>query len=249
MITVLDRLQNVKISVVTVCFNSEKTIERTLQSVLGQSYSNYEYIIIDGASADRTMDIVRKYEPLFKGKMKVVSESDAGIYDAMNKGIKLASGEIVGIVNSDDYYEPNALEMVAEVYDGYEYSIIYGLLRQIKNGKEVMVYSKNPEFIEEDMIAHPSCFIGRKIYEDFGLYSMDYRYSADYEFMLRIRKNSQIRYIGLYSILSNFSIDGASSSIKAYRDTLRLQKKYNLIDAKSYIVKMTKSWIAMKLGR
>lgn len=241
--------QNVKISVVTVCFNSEKTIERTLRSVLEQTCSDYEYIIIDGASTDGTMEIVRKYEPLFAGRMKVVSEPDAGIYDAMNKGIRLAAGEIVGIVNSDDYYEPNTLELVLKAYDGYEYSIVYGLLRQIKNGKEMMVYSKNPAFIEEDMIAHPSCFISRKIYEDFGVYSMEYRYSADYEFMLRIRNRKEIRYIGLYEILSNFSIDGASSSVKAYRDTLRLQKQYHLIDPGSYRIKMAKSWIAMKLGR
>lgn len=241
------KMQDIKITVITVCYNSEKTIERTFQSMLDQTYSNFEYIIVDGASTDSTMDIVRKYEPLFGGRMKVVSEPDRGIYDAMNKGIRLASGDMIGIVNSDDYYETNTLELVAEAYQGDDYTVIYGLLRQLKNGREFMVYSKNPAFIEEDMIAHPSCFVSRKLYEKFGGYSMEYPYSADYEFMLRIRNSQEIRYIELYDILSNFSIDGASSSIKAYRDTLRLQYQYGLINPVKYRVKMAKSWIALKM--
>lgn len=90
-------------SIITVCFNSEKIIERTIKSVLEQSYQDYEYILVDGASSDRTLEIIHQYEPLFQGKMKLISEPDKGIYDAMNKGIRVASGELIGIVNSDDY--------------------------------------------------------------------------------------------------------------------------------------------------
>ena len=103
-------------TIITVCFNSEMTIERTIQSVLNQTCQDYEYIIIDGASTDGTMDIVRKYEPLFQGRMRWISEKDQGIYDAMNKGIGVASGELIGIVNSDDYYEPDALEIMKNLY-------------------------------------------------------------------------------------------------------------------------------------
>lgn len=236
-------------SIITVCFNSERTIERTLKSMLNQTFQDYEYIIVDGVSTDGTMDIVRKFQPLFKDKMKVISEPDAGIYDAMNKGIRMATGEIIGIVNSDDYYERDTLENVSKAYSGGDYEIIYGLLRQLKKGKEVMVYSKNPEFLEQSMIAHPSCFVTRKLYEKYGTYSLKYPYSADYEFMLRIRKNEEIKFTGVYQILSNFSVDGVSGSVKGYRDTLKLRWEYNLIDKRVYILQMIKSWIAMKLGR
>ena len=236
-------------SIITVCFNSEKTIERTIRSVLEQSLQDYEYIVVDGASKDRTMDIVRRYESLFKGRMRWICEPDWGIYDAMNKGIEIASGELIGIVNSDDYYEKNALEKIAEAYDGYDYSVIYGMLRTISEGKEVSVYLKNHEFLEKDMIAHPTCFIAKKIYEKFGVYSLKYPFSADYELMLRIKKQEKVRFTEIYDIISNFSIDGASGSVRAYRDTLRLLHDHRLIGEKEYRVKMLKSWIALKLGR
>src|SRR5574344_1548295 len=99
-------------SIITISYNSERTIERTLQSILSQTFTNYEYIIIDGASSDQTLDIIKKYEPLFKGRMKWKSESDKGIYNAMNKGIKCSNGKVIGICNSDDWLEPNALEIL-----------------------------------------------------------------------------------------------------------------------------------------
>jgi len=236
-------------SIITVCYNSEKTIERTLNSVLNQSNQDYEYIIVDGSSTDATMEIVRRYEPLFDGKLKWISEKDKGIYDAMNKGIAMASGEIVGIVNSDDYYEPDALQKIAEAYDGGDYEILYGLLRTVSQGREVMVYLKSHDFLEKDMIAHPSCFVTKKIYETYGGYSLKYPYSADYEFMLRIKGKDSVNFKPVYSIVSNFSIDGASSSVKAYRDTIKLKREYGLIGDFAYHMIMLKSWIAMKLGR
>ena len=168
-------------SIVTVCYNSEKTIETTIKSILNQTCQDYEYWIIDGKSTDRTVQIIQQYEPLFQGKLKWISEMDQGIYDAMNKGIDHSSGEIIGILNSDDYYEKDALEKIAKVYHGEPYCIVYGMIRTIRDGKEVMVYLKNHELLEEDMIAHPACFITKKLYDKFGKYSLDYPYSADYE--------------------------------------------------------------------
>lgn len=236
-------------TIITVCYNSEKTIERTIQSVLHQTCQDYQYIIVDGASTDGTMNIVRKYEPLFQGKLKCISEPDQGIYDAMNKGIHEADGKLIGIVNSDDYYEPDALEIIQRTYWGEKYQVLYGLLRTVQNGKEVMVYLKNHENLEQDMIAHPSCFVTKATYEEYGVYSLKYPYSADYEFMLRVRKCPEVKFQEIYHIISNFSLDGASGSIKAYRDTMRLKKEYHLISDGSFRKEMLKSWFAMKLRR
>lgn len=236
-------------SIITVCFNSEKTIERTIQSVLKQTCQDYEYLIIDGASTDHTLEIVRKYEPLFEGKMKWISEPDRGIYDAMNKGIRMASGELIGIVNSDDYYETDALEIMRKIYTGYEYSILYGAVRAVESGNETMVYIKNHEFIEKDMITHPSCFITKKLYTTYGMYSLEYPYSADYEFMLRIRNEEKIRYYKTYDIITNFSNGGVSNGVMAYRDTMRLLHTYHLISNKKYHFERMKSWISMKLRK
>lgn len=235
-------------TIITVCFNSEMTIERTIQSVLNQTCQDYEYIIIDGASTDGTMDIVRKYEPLFQGRMRWISEKDQGIYDAMNKGIGVASGELIGIVNSDDYYEPDALEIMKNLYTGYRYSVLYGAVRAVKDGKETMVYIKNHEFIEQDMITHPSCFISKKLYDTFGRYSLEYPYSADYEFMLRIRNEKEIRYFKTYDIITNFTSGGVSDTRKGYRDTMKLLYHYHLIGKKRYYYEMIKTWIAMHIN-
>ena len=98
-----------KISLITITYNSEITLSDTIQSVLNQTYPNIEYIIVDGASKDNTVSIIKEYEPLFKGSMKWISEPDKGLYDAMNKGIRMATGDIVGILNSDDYFTSNEI--------------------------------------------------------------------------------------------------------------------------------------------
>lgn len=236
-------------SIITVCFNSEKTIERTLQSVLNQNFKEYEYIIVDGGSGDGTVNLIRRYEPLFEGRMRWISQPDQGIYDAMNKGIGMAEGQLIGMVNSDDYYEEDALLKVSQAYKGEEYQVIYGLLRTLSEGKEVMVYLKNHEFLHQDMIAHPASFVTRKVYEKYGGYSLEYPYSADYELMLRIKEQKEVVFTEIYEILSNFTLDGASGSVRAYRDTLRLRHKYHLIDNGKYWTQMLKSWVALKLGR
>lgn len=236
---------NPEFSIITICFNSEKTIERTIISVLSQSYQNFEYIIVDGASTDGTLGIIEKYIEKYPNKIKLISEKDNGIYDAMNKGIRMASGHLIGIVNSDDYYEIDALKNIGEAYDGKKYEIIYGMLRTIKDGKEVSVYIKNYQWLDEDMITHPTCFVTKEVYEDFGAYSLEYRYSADYEFMLRMSRKTQVIFKPVYKIISNFSVEGASGSIKAYMDTLKLKYNYNLMSKKKYYFEIAKSRVAL----
>ena len=106
-----------KFSIITICYNSEKTIERTIKSVLAQTYKNYEYIIVDGASKDGTLEIVKRFELQFDGRLKWKSEPDKGIYDAMNKGINMATGDVIGIVNSDDWLEADAMIIVAKAIE------------------------------------------------------------------------------------------------------------------------------------
>ena len=130
---------NIKVSIITVTLNSEKTIAKTIESVLSQTYTNLEYIIIDGLSNDSTINIAESYRPKFQAKgisYQIVSEPDRGMYDALNKGIKLASGLIIGSINSDDWYEPIAVETVVETYKKRPFEMFYADLRIIDRSIE-----------------------------------------------------------------------------------------------------------------
>jgi glycosyltransferase involved in cell wall biosynthesis len=229
-------MANPLLSIITVCFNSEQTIEKTIQSVLQQGYSDYEYIIIDGGSSDQTINIIKKYEKNFLGRLKYISEKDNGIYDAMNKGIKMTTGRIIGIINSDDWYENNAFNEIYKHYKEDEAQIIYGFQRLIKNGKEYEVVLKKHEFIKERMINHPTCFIAKKIYEKYGLYDLNYRISADYEFMLRLSTKKDIEYKALNSVIANFSLGGVSSTQDGVLETCEIKRKYNCISYNKYFI-------------
>src|SRR5690242_18447201 len=131
-----------KISIVTVCFNSAKTIADTIESVLNQDYKPHEYILVDGASTDRTVQIIKTYEDVFRERgisYLYISEPDRGIYDAMNKGIAMATGELIGIVNSDDWYEKDALNLISSRYESTanrSKTVFYGIIRLWLDGKE-----------------------------------------------------------------------------------------------------------------
>lgn len=222
------------ITIITVCYNSEKTIINTLESVLNQEYENYEYIIIDGNSQDKTIGILSEYEKKFNGKMKFISERDNGIYDAMNKGISKANGDIIGIINSDDWYEEGCLTKITEAYTDNNMQIIYGYQRLIKDEKEYNIIMKNHEFIRERMINHPTCFISKDIYTKYGKYELKYRISADYEFMLRINKYDDIEYKKVYDIISNFRLGGESSTQNGVIETAKIRYNYGCISKKRY---------------
>lgn len=221
-------------SIVTVSFNSERTIAKTIESVLNQTYKNIEYIVIDGNSSDRTMEIVRNYEPLFEGRMKWVSEPDQGIYDAMNKGIYMASGELIGIINSDDYYENSAVEDMVKAMSDAPYQIIYGAIRTLKDGKEKCISINSHIFLKECMIGHPACFITKQLYDELGVYDTQFISAADYDFMLRMIENPDVHFQPVYKLIANFVIGGTCTSSKAYYDLLKVQKKHNLITENGY---------------
>lgn len=227
-------MKNVKISVITVCYNSSTTIRKTIESILAQTYSNLEYIIVDGASRDNTVDIIKEYEPAFEGRMRWISEPDNGIYDAMNKGIAMATGELIGILNSDDTYDAKAVETMAECYIPAKYQILYGSMRTIKNGEVISVGRTPHTVLPDEMICHPSCFVSADVYRDFGAYDTQYPSVADYDFMIRMSQNSKVEFVPVDAVIADFYLGGMSSSDFAYMDLLKLKTNYGMLPKWKY---------------
>lgn len=181
------------ISIITVTFNSSKTLRDTIRPVLSQSFLDIEYIIVDGLSNDKTVDIIKEYEPLFQGRLKWISETDNGLYDAMNKGIRMATGDIVGIINSDDFYHrEDIIEKVVEVFKTSTVQAVYGDVRFVRSNnldKTVRYYSSKYFFSSlfryGFMPAHPTFFTYRHYFKEFGFYKTDYKIAADYELLIR----------------------------------------------------------------
>lgn len=221
------------ISIITPCYNSISTISQTIESVLNQSYSNIEYIIVDGQSTDGTLDIIKKYLPISQNRIRYVSEADDGIYDAMNKGISMANGELIGIINSDDWYEQDAIKIVVDAYILHGPAVYHGMLRIFQNDEESSVVITNHHFLANRMIQHPTCIVPKLYYSQYGLFNKYYMYAADYEFMIRLQK-SGARFIPLYKILANFREGGASENVKSRLEALDIKKKYRFISKKFY---------------
>lgn len=198
-------MHEIMISIITATYNSAKTINDTIKSVLCQTNKDFEYIIVDGGSTDETIDIVKSYESEFFGRLKWVSEKDKGIYDAMNKGIKMASGDIIGILNSDDYYtSDDILQTIADAFKCQNVDAIYGDIHFIKDGvpdKCVRYYSSrlfSPFWLRFGfMPAHPSFYCKRDVFDKSGLYRLDYKIGSDYEMMVRLFRKHKIssRYV------------------------------------------------------
>lgn len=221
-------------SIITVCYNSEKTIERTIKSVLNQTNKDYEYIIIDGGSTDNTLNIVMQYEPSFEGKLKYISEKDNGIYDAMNKGISMANGELIGLLNSDDYYEPNALEIMQDKYNTLDdedkkHLVMYGFQRIVKDDKELAVELYSHENLDKQMISHPTCFVSRDTYKDFGVFDTKYKSASDYDFMMRLYHKTDTVFVPIYKVITNFERGGMSASGVGQKETAMIRHEYGLV--------------------
>lgn len=246
-----------KFSIITICYNSEKTIERTIKSVLAQTYKDYEYIIVDGVSKDGTLDIVRKYESLFEGRLKWKSEPDKGIYNAMNKGIERACGEIIGIVNSDDWLEPDALEIVSQEYcrNNYNENAIYcggikfhtldGGVRYLTANKQL--YIRQSKYYVLSGIRHPATFVPRNVYDKVGLFDERIKIAADSDFLLRCKYN-EIEPVVFDAFLSNMSDGGASNRKDIYRigkNDRKIILSKNNVKGLNYFFQMT-HWVIRK---
>jgi glycosyltransferase involved in cell wall biosynthesis len=236
-------MSEILVSIITPCYNSEKTIEKTLQSIESQTYKNIEYIIIDGASTDNTINIINSHRPKLPSNLKVISEKDGGIYEAMNKGIGLATGELIGIVNSDDWYENDTVEQVVNAFKGSKYEVIYGMQRNYLNGKEKTTLIHHHDFLPQQMITHPTCFVTKATYYDFGLFDTKYRSAADYDLMLRLWRSGRVQFTPVMRVLSNFQLGGMSSSQKGVRENALIRYKYGYMGRKRYIFVVMKSYL------
>ncbi|MDR0872757.1 MAG: glycosyltransferase [Prevotellaceae bacterium] len=224
-----------KISIITVTYNSEKTLQDTIDSVLMQTYPDIEYIVVDGNSQDNTLNMIKENEPKFNGKMKWISEPDNGIYDAMNKGIKLATGNIIGILNSDDILaDETTIEQIVSLFEENKCDAVYGNLIYQSNGKPVRHWKSN-KFRSKSlhfgwMPPHPTLYCTKEVYDKLGIFDSAFRISADYDIILRIFKNKNLK--SIYSPktivvmnqggISNVSLK--SKLLKSKEDYLVLKK-------------------------
>lgn len=206
-------------SIITITYNSEQTVERTIKSVLAQTYKDFEYIVVDGASKDSTVDIVKKCEPLFEGRMKWKSEPDNGIYDAMNKGIERSSGTIIGIVNSDDWLELDALEIVNKAFreNQCDLDTLYcGGINYVMGDKvkkwtvDLNKFKAQAKMFVMSGIRHPGVFVPRQVYSSIGVFNSNLKISADQDFVLKCYF-AGIKFVDLGSIVSNMSAGGIST--------------------------------------
>lgn len=183
-----------KISIITATWNSGATLRCTMRSVLSQSYPNIEHIIVDGGSTDDTMEIVHELESEYQGKLRYISGKDKGLYDAMNKGIAMATGNIVGILNSDDFYtSSNVLAAVAKAMSDTDLDAVYGDIHYVKDDdlQTCIRYYSSRLFHRRwmrlgFMPAHPSFYCRKEIYEKYGGFNLSYKIAADFECLLRL---------------------------------------------------------------
>ena len=236
-------MQEILVSVLTPCYNSVKTIEKTLECIEKQTYKNIEYIIVDGGSTDGTLELIEKHRDKLPKQFTLISEKDQGIYDAMNKGIGLAKGALIGIVNSDDWYEENTVEQVVKYYQGNSCEVVYGMQRTYLNGKEKATFIYHHDFLSEQMITHPTCFVTKDTYKELGVFDLKYCSAADYDLMLRFYESKKVIFTPVYQVLSNFQLGGMSSSQVGVRENATIRYERGYMSKKKYYFIMLKSHI------
>lgn len=220
-------MDNIRVSIITAVRNGSRTIEQTIQSVLNQTYKNIEYIIIDGGSTDGTQEIIKRYE---KFLAYYVSEPDDGLYYAMNKGIRQAKGDIIGIINSDDWYERDAVEKIVEAFCKEDAGVVHGNMNMVgRDDEKWLLKAGSAEELWYDGMAvfHPTAFVKRSLYEQYGMFDTEYKFSADYELMLRLYSND-VKFISLNNIIANFRMGGFSYKgfIAGRKECLVIANKY-----------------------
>lgn len=240
-----------KISIITATYNSASTVADTFESVLKQTYKDIDYWVIDGGSSDRTLDIIKEYQPKFKGKMHYISEKDRGIYDAMNKGLAHCTGDVVGILNSDDYFtDDNVLADLNNTFENNDVDSVYGDIHFINDNnpdKIVRYYSSamfRPFWLRFGfMPAHPSFYAKREVFEKYGKYSLDYKIAADYDMMVRLFYKHHISYKYIKRDFVTMRTGGVST--KNIRNRLLITKE-DVKACRTYGLYTNKFFISLK---
>jgi glycosyltransferase involved in cell wall biosynthesis len=211
------------ISIITIVFNGEKHLEQTIQSVLDQNYPSLQYIIIDGGSTDNSLNIIKKYE---KDLYFWISEKDRGISDAFNKGIAHATGDIIGIINADDWYEPETFERISQQMGDAD--ICFGDVQFWKNEQKEFIQKGNFDLLTREItIIHPTVFVKRKMYDTYGGFDLKYRCAMDYDLLLKLKVN-QRHFEYLPFTLANMRWGGLSDSSwkTGCQETMAIKNKY-----------------------
>ncbi len=212
--------EKMTISIITATYNAEKTLESAIQSISNQDYFDIEYIIVDGGSTDKTLQIIEKYKDRIQ---HFISEPDKGIYDAINKGISLASGNIIGLLHADDiFYDNKVLTNIAQEFKHGCYNAVYGDLQYVnaQNTDKVIRYWKSCTYKTSLlksgwMPPHPTLFVQKEVFEKIGKYSLKYKIAADYDFVLRLFSTSTYTFKYLPQVITKMRVGGASNkSIK-----------------------------------
>lgn len=200
---------NLKISIITVVYNAVDTIENTIKSVINQSYENVEYIIIDGGSTDGTLSIIERYR---KEIFYFISEPDCGIYDAMNKGIRHSTGDIIAFMNADDYYADDILKEVCELFNDTQADVVYGNVKVLyDNGYETIDKARDLEHINYELpMCHQSVFAKRDLFFKYGMFNLKYKIAADYESILKWY-NKGAKFVYIDKVIANYGVNGISS--------------------------------------
>lgn len=233
-----------KISIITICYNAGRTLERAMQSVISQQYPLLEYIIIDGGSTDATMDIVRNNSSHLA---YWVSEPDKGISDAFNKGIKKATGDIIGLLNADDWFQPNTFQLVSQHFAKAD--VLHGKMQYWTNGqKEYMVEGNHTLLPKEMTLNHPTVFVKKEVYAKWGVFNTDYRFAMDYDLLLRFYMHD-VSFFYINEVLTNMSFEGVSDKYwkRATKESKRAKIANGLprIAAELYCVKqLSRTFIA-----
>lgn len=207
-----------KLSIVTVCYNAEQCIDKTIKSVLNQTCPVYEYIVVDGGSKDKTYNRICSYERVFEQKgiiFKHISERDKGISDAFNKGIKMASGTLIGLINADDEMLPRTCEILKEESKRIDADIYYGNCYWVDNERNLEYISKPKHDLEKLLynmiLIHPSTFVKKSAYEECGLFDITYKYCMDKELLYRMYKEGK-KFIYIDQCLTKFKAGGVSDT-------------------------------------
>ncbi len=208
------------VTIITVVLNGEKFVEQTLKSVFNQSYSNIEYIVIDGGSKDNTIDIIKKYNNQIDYWQ---SEFDKGLYFAMNKGIGIAKGELIGILNADDYYTEDAVKLIVEAYLKTNSDVFHGDILLLTDNGSVKMKPDFSKMMQQPSVFHPTCFVKKVVYDQIGSFYTKYKISADYDFLLRCIKH-KFKFNYIPEVLCHFRPGGMSASCASNIEGYKIMK-------------------------